>query len=111
MIDTYIHRKLDGRHEQLKKITCGRGLGDAYGVTLARFKGKSGGNSRLGMAALMWISRSERLMSPDELYHALDVLVQIGSINLYSEKIPSIQTLLASDLGLVTINKNRPSAW
>ena len=57
------------RREQLKRIPNVGGLGDAYGVTLERIK-QSGGKSRLAMATLMWISRSERPMSPDELCHA-----------------------------------------
>ena len=91
------------RREQLKRITNGRGLGDAYCVTLDRIKEQGGGKSRLAMAALMWISRSERPMSPDELCHALGV--QIGSTNPNPDNIPSMQTLLASCLGLVTVDK------
>ena len=60
------------RREQLKRMTNGHGLGDAYGVTLDRIK-QSGGKSRLVMSVLMWISRSERPMSPEELCHALGV--------------------------------------
>jgi len=91
------------RREQLKRMTNGRGLGDAYTVTLDRIKSQSGGKSRLGMAALMWISRSERLMSPDELCHALGV--QIESSDPNPDNIPSIQTLLSSCLGLVTVDR------
>ena len=82
------------RREQLRRMTKDGGLGDAYGVTLERIKEQSGGKSRLAMAALMWISQSERPMSPDELCHALGV--QIGSTCPNPDKIPSIQTLLAS---------------
>ena len=91
------------RREQLKKMTNGRGLGDAYGVTLDRIGAQSGGKSRLGMAALMWISRSERPMKADELCHAIGV--QIGSTDPNPDNIPSIQTLLASCLGLVTVDR------
>ena len=91
------------RREQLKRITNGQDLGDAYGVTLDRIIAQSGGRSRLGMAALMWISRSERPMTPDELCHALGV--QIGSTDPDPDNIPSIQTLLASCLGLVTFDR------
>ena len=90
------------RREQLKRISNGSGLGDAYGVTLARIK-QSGGRSRLAMAALMWISRSEQPMSPGELCHALGV--QIGSTEPNLDNIPSIQSLLASCLGLVVVDK------
>ena len=46
--ETTIHQ----RREQLKRITNGRSLGDAYGVTLDRIK-QSGGKSKLAIAALM----------------------------------------------------------
>jgi len=90
------------RREQLKRMTNGRGLGDAYSATLDRIRGQGGGKSRLGMAALMWISRSEGPMGVDELCHALGV--QIGSTNPNLDNIPSIQTLLASCLGLVAVD-------
>ena len=89
------------RREQLKRITNGYGLGDAYSVTLDRIN-QSRGKSRLAMAALMWIARSERPMSADELCQALGV--QTGSTDLNPDNIPSIQSLLASCLGLVTVN-------
>ena len=91
------------RREQLRKMTNGCGLGDAYGVTLDRIKAQSEGKSRFGMAALMWLSRSEQPMSPDELCHALGV--QIGTTDPNPDKIPSIQTLLASCLGLVAVDR------
>jgi len=91
------------RREQLKKMTSGRGLGDAYRVTLDRIKAQNRGKSRLGMAALMWISRSGRPMRVDELCHALGV--QIGSTAPNPENIPSVKRLLASCLGLVIVDK------
>ena len=91
------------RREQLKRMTNGRGLGDAYRVTLDRIKAQRWGRSRLGMAALMWISRSERPMRADELCHALGV--QIGSTSPNPNNIPSIQTLLASCLGLIMFDE------
>ena len=90
------------RREQLKRMTDGRSLGDAYSATLDRIK-QSGGKSRLAMAALMWISKSERPMSADELCHALGV--QVGSTKHNPDNIPSIQSLLASCLGLVTVDR------
>ena len=90
------------RREQLKQITNGRSLRDAYGVTLDRIK-QRGGKSRLAMAALMWISRSERPMSAEELCQALGV--QIRSTDPNPDNAPSIQSLLASCLGLVTVDE------
>jgi len=90
------------RREQLKRMTNGGGLGDAYGATLDRIK-QSGGKSRLAMAALMWISKSERPMSADELCHALGV--KVGSTKPNPDNIPSLQSLLSSCLGLVTVDR------
>ena len=55
------------------------------------------------MAALMWISHSERPLKPDELCHA--PAVEIGSPYLNRDNIPSIGTLLACCQGLVTVDK------
>ena len=90
------------RREQLKRMTSGQDLGDAYGVTLDRIR-QSGGKSRLAIEALMWISRSEQPMSPEELCHALSV--QIKSTDPNPDNIPSIESLLASCLGLVIVDK------
>ena len=90
------------RREQLKRMTNGGSLGNTYGVTLDRIR-QSGGKSRLAMAALMWISHSERPMSADELCQALGV--QTGSTVPNPDNIPSIESLLASCLGLVIVDK------
>ena len=74
-------------------MTDGLGLGDAYDATLSRIKGQGGERSRLGMAALMWISHAERPLKPDELCHAL--AVEIGSPNFNIDNVPSIGTLLS----------------
>jgi len=91
------------RREQLKRVTSGRGLNDAYGVTLDRIKGQALGKSKLAMATLMWISRSKRPMSPGELCHALGV--RIGSTDPRPDSIPSMQTLLAFCLGLIAVDR------
>ena len=84
-------------------MTDGLGLGDAYGATLSRIKGQGGRKSKLGMAALMWISHAERPLNSDELCHAL--AVEIGSPSLNSDNVPSIGTLLACCQGLVAVDK------
>jgi len=81
----------------------GLGLGDAYSATLGRIKGQGGERSRLGMAALMWISHAERPLKSYELSHAL--AVEIGSPNLNFGNVPSIGTLLACCQGLITVDK------
>jgi len=84
-------------------MTDGLGLGDAYSATLSRIKGQGGEKARLGMAALMWISHSERPFRANELCHAL--AVEVGSSNLNSDNVPSIGTLLACCQGLVAVDK------
>ena len=49
----------------------------------------------------MWVLYSERPLRAEELCHALGV--EIGSVDLDPEKIPMLRTLLASCLGLVTL--------
>ena len=97
--ETTIHR----RRQKLSAMTDGLGLGDAYGSTLDRIKRQGGEKARLGMAAVMWISHSERPLKADELSHALSV--EIGSPNLNTDNIPSIGTVLACCQGLVIVEK------
>jgi len=80
-------------------MTDGLGLVDAYGETLRRIKGQGGPKAKLGIAALMWISHSERPFKPDELSHA--PAVEIGSQNLNTDNVPWTGTLLACCQGLV----------
>ena len=49
----------------------------------------------------MWVLYSERPLRAEELCHALGV--EIGSVDLDPENIPVLRTLLASCLGLVTL--------
>ena len=84
-------------------MTDGLGLEGAYGETLSRIKGQGEDESRLGMAALMWISHAERPLKVDELCHALGV--EIGSADLNRNNVPSIRTLLACCQGLVSVDK------
>jgi len=91
------------RRQQLKKMTGGQGFNDVYAAALDRIKGQTVGKSKLGMATLMWISRSMEPMDAAELCEALGV--QIGSPDHNPDSIPSIQTLVASCLGLVIVDK------
>jgi len=84
-------------------MTDGLGLGNAYGATMDRIKGQGGEKARLGMAALMWISHTERPLKAHELCHAL--AVEIGSPNLSTDNVPSIGTWLACCQGLVVVEK------
>jgi len=54
------------------------------------------------MGVLMWISHSERILQLDDLLCA--IAVEIGSTDLGTERIPSVETLLSYCLGLVIID-------
>jgi len=81
----------------------GSELGDVYGATIGRIKAQDGDKSRLGMAALMWISHSERPLRAEELCHAL--AVRLGSIDFNTDNVPSIATLVSCCQGLITVDK------
>ena len=91
------------RRERLNKMTGGLELGDLYGATIARIKAQDGNQSRLGMAALMWISHAERPLQADELCHAL--AVELDSTDFKTDNIPSVSTLVGCCQGLITIDK------
>jgi len=97
--ETTLHR----RREKLSTMTSGLGLGHAYDATIGRIKGQKGDRARLGMAALMWISHSERPLSVDEICHAL--AVEIGSTDFNTNNVPSIRTVLSSCQGLATVDE------
>ena len=97
--ETTIYR----RGQKLSAMTDGLGLGEAYGATLYRVKGQGGDKTRLSMAALMWISHSERPLKASELCDAL--AVETGSPDLSPGNVPSIRTLLACCQGLITVDK------
>ena len=89
------------RRKKLEEMARGNGLSDAYTATLTRLKGQKGNKSALGWKVLMWVLYSERPLRAEELCHALGV--EIGSADLDPDNIPALRTLVASCLGLVTI--------
>jgi len=89
------------RRKKLEEMARGNGLGDAYTGTLARLKAQKGNKSILGLKVLMWVLYSERPLRAEELRHALGV--EIGSVDLDLENVPTLRTILASSLGLVTV--------
>ena len=91
------------RRERLRKIAGGLGLGDAYDATIERIKAQGGDKSRLGMAALMWISHAERPLKADELCDAL--AVELGSTDFNDNNAPSMSTLVGCCQGLNTVDK------
>ena len=94
---------LTRRRKKLDKMSKGDGLGDAYAATLSRIEALEGGRSNLGMEVLMWVSHAQRPLHVDELCHALGVE---GSEDLDTRNIPTIETLLAFTLGLITVEKS-----
>jgi len=95
------------RRKKLEEMTKGNGLGDAYTATLGRLKAQKGNKSILGLKVLMWVLHAERPLRAEELCHALGV--EIGSSDLDFESIPALRTLLASCLGLVTVEASSPT--
>jgi len=89
------------RRKKLDEMIQGNGLGDAYTATLTRLKAQKGHRSVLGLKVLMWVLHSERPLRTQELCHALGV--EIGSADLDPENVPALRTLVASCLGLVTV--------
>jgi len=103
-IDAILYEStISRRREKLGEMTSGLELGGAYGATIERIKVQDGDKSRLGMAALMWISHAERPLQADELCHAL--AVKLGSTDFDVGNIPSISTLVSCCQGLITVDK------
>jgi len=91
------------RKRKLEEMAQGKGLSDAYMATINRAKAQKGNKSALGMKVLTWVFYSERALRAEEICHAFGV--EIGSAELDPENIPALRTLLASSLGLVTLDE------
>jgi len=89
------------RRNKLEEMARGDGLSDAYTATITRLKAQKGNRRGLGLQALMWVSCSERPLRAEELCDALGV--EIGSAELDPGNIPGLRTILASCLGLLTV--------
>ena len=94
---------LHHRRQKLEGITEKVDPKGVWGTALERIKEQDGQKARLGIAALMWLSHSERPLHPDEISHAL--AVEIGSTDLNPERIPSVETLLSTCLGFIVIDR------
>ena len=94
---------LSRRREKVAAMRGGLGLGDAYDATIWRIKAQEEERARLGMAALMWISHSERPLNVNEICHAL--AVEIGLPDLDARNVPSIRTVIGCCQGLAAIDK------
>jgi len=84
-------------------MTDGSGLGGDYGATIAWIKTQDEEKSRLGMAALIWISHAQRQLKADELCHAL--AVELGFTDFNIGNIPWVLTLVSCCQGLIAVDK------
>ncbi|RPA93327.1 hypothetical protein L873DRAFT_1705983, partial [Choiromyces venosus 120613-1] len=91
------------RRQALQKMTKDPGLEGAYNSTLDRIREQSGGKCKLGIEALMWISRSRWPLKTEELCHALGV--ESGAEDVIIDNVPSIEIVLSCTLGLITIDE------
>ena len=97
--ETALHR----RREKIGTITVSLGLTDVYDAIIGEIKAQQEDKARLGMAALMWISHSERPLNVDEICHAL--AVEIGSVDIKTDNVPSIWSVLDCCQGLVIVGE------
>ena len=102
-IETILHEAtIYRRRQRLTAMKAGVDLGGGYEAMLGRIKAEGREKARLGMAVLMWISRSRRPLQVDEICH--DIVIRIGSNHLINDDIPTISTLLDCCQGLVTVD-------
>ena len=92
------------KRQALDRMANGLGLQEAYNTTLARIRQQDEEKSKLGMAALMLVSRCERPLRSKELCHALGVDLVVEEFTV--DNVPSVRTVLGCTLGLVTIDEN-----
>ena len=91
------------KRQALDRMANGLGVQDAYSTTLDRIRQQDRGKSKLGMAVLMWVSRSEWPLEWKELRHALGV--DLVAEEFAIDNVPSVRTVMGCTLGLVTIDK------
>ena len=92
------------RRQKLSAIESGLDFRGAYEIVLGRIEAQGEKEKSLGMAALMWISHSERPLKVDELCHA--IAIEIGSNDLDNDDIPAISTLIDCCQGLIIIDNS-----
>ena len=87
----------------LKQMTSGQGTDGVYAAILEQIMGQDGDKGKLGMGVLMWVSQSERPLSPEELRYALSI--EEDPTGLDPENMPTVKALLDYCLGLATIDE------
>ena len=83
-------------------MTSGQGMDGVYAAILERIIGQDDDKGKLGMEVLMWITHSERPLSPEELRYAL--AIEEDSTEIDPENMPTTETLLRCCLGLATVD-------
>jgi len=94
-------QKISARRDRLRTMMSSSG--GVYDRMLSRVKAQDETKEKVGMAALMWVSHSERPLRVDELCYAL--AVEIGAADLDPENVPSIRALLNCCQGLLVVDK------
>ena len=94
-------QKVSTRRYRLETMMSGSG--DFYDGMLSRVQAQDEIKVKIGIAALMWVSHSERPLRVAELSHAL--AVEVGSADLDPENVPSMGTLLNCCQGLVVVDE------
>ena len=84
-------------------MTSSVGMVGDYDATLERIKEQGGDKAKLGMEVLMWVSRRERPLGPEELYHALGI--EENTTELDPENIPAAEISINCCLGLVAVEE------
>ncbi|GKZ25828.1 hypothetical protein AbraIFM66951_002829 [Aspergillus brasiliensis] len=81
----------------------GLSLSQAYGRVMSRIEDQRPGDRQLAMRGLFWIVSSKRLLTVDELQHAL--AIRPGMTALSEDDTFMIETLIASCHGLVVVDQ------
>ncbi|KAI9674067.1 MAG: hypothetical protein M1822_009562 [Bathelium mastoideum] len=78
-------------------------INGAYKDALDRIDGQLPGHRELARRALAWITYAQRLLTTDELRHAL--AIELGESNLDHENLDDIDQVVSVCSGLVTVDK------
>ena len=101
MIEAILREQKISDRREIKEVASA--LRGGYDRMLSQVRAQGEIKEKIGMAALMWVSHSERPLRVVELYHALTI--EIGSADLDPENAPSIETLLNCCQGLLVVDK------
>jgi ankyrin repeat protein len=78
-------------------------LGEAYKDAIERIKGQLDEDRKLAIQVLSWMTYAQRLLTTDELCHAL--AVELDEKELDANNIPDVKDIISVCAGLVTIDK------